>query len=120
MLKKGYFHEFLKMLSIMKNKKWVFLFALILGCTTNAASNILSAFVNKNMISAAETGKISFMSNGIKLALISFLIGFFIFPFCIYLKTRVIKRVMVSIKLDVFKHIEQLEMPIMKAVIVVI
>lgn len=109
-VKKGYFHEFLKMLSLMKNKKWVYLFALILGCTTNATSNILSAFVNKNMISAAETGKISFMSNGIKLALLSFLIGFFIFPFCIYLKTRVIKSVMVSIRLNVFKHIEQLEM----------
>lgn len=110
MLKKGYFHEFLKMLSLMKNKKWVYLFALILGCTINAASNILSAFVNKNMISAAETGKISFMSNGVKLALMAFLISFFIFPFCIYLKTRVIKHVMANIKLDVFKHIEQLEM----------
>lgn len=110
MLKKGYFHELLKMLSLMKNKKLVYLFALILGCTTNAASNILSAFVNKNMISAAETGKISFMSNGIKLAVMAFLIGFFIFPFCIYLKTRVIKHVMAKIKLDVFKHIEQLEM----------
>lgn len=110
MLKKGYFHEFLKMLSLMKNKKWVYLCALILGCTINAVSNILSAFVNKNMISAAETGKISFMSNGIKLALIAFLISFVIFPFCIYLKTRVIKHVMADIKLDVFKHIEQLEM----------
>ncbi len=81
MLKKGYLHEFLKMLSLMKKKKWIYFFTLIVGCAVNATSNILSAFVNKNMISAAETGNISFMRYGVILAVMAFLIGFLIFPF---------------------------------------
>lgn len=108
MSKNNYIHEFFRMISLMKKKKWIYLFALILGCVVNSTSNVLSAFVNKNMINAAETGNMRFMFNGAILALIAFLIGILIFPFCIYLKVMIIKHVMTNVKLDVFRHIEKL------------
>ena len=101
-------NEFFKMISLMKKKKWSYIFVLILSCAVNSLSNILSAFVNKDMIKAAETGNFYFMVNGAILAVAAFAIGFLIFPSCIYLKVKIIKKVIADIKLQVFKHIEYL------------
>lgn len=92
----------------MKKKKWIYILVLILSCGVNATSNIISAYVNKNVISAAESGKMYFLISGAVLAVIAFLMGCIIFPMCIYLKVRIIKHVLVKIKLDLFKHIEKL------------
>lgn len=111
MVKNGYLREFTRMISLMKKKKWIYILALILSCVINSVSNILSAFVNKSMISAAESGKMSFMINGAKLAILAFLVSCIVFPICIYIKVRAIKHVMLDIKLDVFRHVEQLPIP---------
>lgn len=108
MLKKIYLGDLFRMISLMKKSKWIYILVLILSCAVNAASNIISAYVNKNVISAAESGKMSFLISGAVLAVLAFLIGCIIFPMCIYLKVRIIKHVMVKIKLDLFKHIEKL------------
>lgn len=108
MLKKIYLGDLFRMISLMKKNKWIYILVLILSCAVNAASNIISAYVNKNVISAAESEKMSFLISGVVLAVLAFLIGCIIFPMCIYLKVRIIKHVMVKIKLDLFKHIEKL------------
>ncbi|WP_234121243.1 ABC transporter ATP-binding protein [Clostridium hydrogenum] len=108
MLKKIYLGDLFRMISLMKKKKWIYILVLILSCGVNATSNIISAYVNKNVISAAESGKMYFLISGAVLAVIAFLMGCIIFPMCIYLKVRIIKHVLVKIKLDLFKHIEKL------------
>lgn len=108
MLKKFYLGDLFRMISLMKKKKWIYILVLILSCAVNATSNIISAYVNKNVISAAESGKMDFLISGTVLAVLAFLMGCIIFPMCIYLKVRIIKHVMVKIKLDLFKHIEKL------------
>lgn len=108
MLKKIYLGDLFRMISLMKKNKWIYILVLILSCAVNATSNIISAYVNKNVISAAESGKMDFLISGAVLAVLAFLMGCIIFPICIYLKVRIIKRVMVKIKLDLFKHIEKL------------
>lgn len=100
----SYINELIKMISLLKKRKWLYFFSLILGCTINVTSNILSAFVNRNMIKAAESGSWNYMIYGIVLALIAFFIGFLVFPFCIYLKVRVIKHAITGVKLELFKH----------------
>jgi ABC-type multidrug transport system fused ATPase/permease subunit len=108
MVKKLHLYELVRMISLMKNKKWLYFLALILGCGINSISNILSALVNKNMINAAESGNVDFMIKGIALAIVAFSIGAIVFPICIYIKVRIIKHVVCDIRLDVFNHIEHL------------
>lgn len=105
---KHFLSELYKMVSLLKEMKWIYLFTLLLSCTINVTSNVLSAFVNKNMIKTVETGDLQFLISGFVLALIAFLIGIILFPFCIYLKVNVIKKAMAELKLNVFKQVIEL------------
>jgi ATP-binding cassette, subfamily B, bacterial len=107
---KYFLNELYKMVSLLKEMKWIYLFTLLLSCTINVTSNVLSAFVNKNMIKTVETGDLQFLFSGFVLALIAFLIGIIIFPFCIYLKVNVIKKAMAELKLNVFTQVIELPM----------
>ncbi|WOO34794.1 ABC transporter ATP-binding protein [Anaerocolumna sp. AGMB13020] len=105
---KHFLNELYKMISLLKEMKWIYFFALFLSCTINVTSNVLSAFVNKNMIKTVETGDMHFLFSGFVLAIIAFLIGIILFPFCIYLKVSVIKKAMAELKLKVFRQVVEL------------
>lgn len=107
-LKKGTINEFIRMLSFMKKRKWIYIIGLIGGTLSKAVYNIISAFINKNMINAAVTKDISRLPKVFIMAAIALLMACILNPLCRYVFNKTIKKSVKDIREKMFSHMEDL------------
>lgn len=107
-LKKLHANEFIRMLSLMKKRKWGYIAGLIGGTLSSALYNVISAFINKNMINAAVTKDISLLPQVFIMAIIALLMACLINPLFKYIFNKSIKKSVNDIREKMFSHMEEL------------
>jgi ATP-binding cassette, subfamily B, bacterial len=102
--------EFIRLISLMRERAWVYWISLILGCVTFACNQIIIAFVNKEMLDGVIDGQTWRIMKAVYLALVVLILACIVSPICSYFFERNVKQTMVDIARRLFMHIEKLPM----------
>lgn len=108
MFKKLGFKEFFRMLSLMKKRKWMYIFCLLGLCLTIAAFEIAYALVDKDMINGAVNMQRNLLYRATILMVIAVGASCIIEPTFDYFLSKCICLTMSDIRLTVFSQVEKL------------
>lgn len=106
MLKKIRSSEFYAVMSLMKERLPLYIFATLLDAViVSICFNTVLAFINRNIFNATISGDMKLVVKSIYIALFSFAIGAAVEPVANYISSKCVRKTMTEIQMEIFKRL---------------